>query len=57
MARSQNAGRILLAFTRNTGLFTRMGHCKGKNNVKKRKARRMKNDRLQDAKKSSKAKA
>jgi hypothetical protein len=49
--------RILLAFNRNTGLFTRMGNCKGKDNVKKRKARRMKNDRLQAAKKTTKAKA
>ena len=42
---------------RNTGLFTHMGNCKGKDNVKKRKARRMKNDRLQAAKKATKAKA
>ena len=49
--------RILLAFIPDTGLFARMGHCKGKNNVKKRKARRMKNDRLQTAKKATKAKA
>jgi hypothetical protein len=34
-----------------------MGNCKGKDNVKKRKARRMKNDRLQAAKKATKAKA
>ena len=46
-----------MAFIRNTGLFTRMGNCKGKDNVKKRKARRMKNDRLQTAKKAAKAKA
>ena len=49
--------RILLAFIPDTGVFTRMGNCKGKDNVKKRKARRMKNDRLQTAKKAAKAKA
>lgn len=32
-----------------------MGHCKGKDNVKKRATRRKKNDRLQAAKDAKKA--
>ena len=46
---------ILLAFIHIAGLFVHMPICT--DNVKKRKARRIKNDRLQAAKKAAKAKA
>lgn len=45
---------ILLAFVHIAGLLAHMPICS--NNVKKRKARRIKNDRLQVAKKAAKAK-
>jgi hypothetical protein len=44
-----------LAFIHIAGLFAHMPICT--DNVKKRKARRIKNDRLQAAKKAAKAKA
>ena len=46
---------ILLAFIHIAGLFAYMPICS--DNVKKRKARRVKNDRLQAAKIAAKAKA
>ena len=48
-------GRILLALRADPGLLRAMGHNTGKDNVKKRKARRIKSERLQAAKDAAKA--